>query len=93
MYNLLISICSQIESPADVQLHLAALRGNAVQVKRVLDSGRVHVDCQDEVCVHQPQMKSTVQPYVGPIYYIYTQPQMLSNVPNILITLYWFTII
>lgn len=38
----------QKESPSDVQLHLAALRGNEVQLKRILDSGKVHVDCQDE---------------------------------------------
>lgn len=39
----------QKETPSDVQLHLAALRGDEIVLKRVLDSGKVHVDCKDEV--------------------------------------------
>lgn len=30
-------------------LHLAALRGDVVEMRRVLDTGKVHVDCKDEV--------------------------------------------
>lgn len=36
------------ETLSDVQLHLAALRGDEMLLKRVLDSGKVHVDCRDE---------------------------------------------
>lgn len=32
-----------------MQLHLAALAGDLNVVKRVLDSGKVHVDSRDEV--------------------------------------------
>jgi hypothetical protein len=39
----------QKETPSDQQLHLAALQGNVEQLRRVLDSGRVHVDCKDKV--------------------------------------------
>lgn len=39
----------QKETPSSIQLHLAALRGDLVALKRVLDSGKVHVDCRDEV--------------------------------------------
>lgn len=30
-------------------LHLAAVRGDVVELRRVLDTGKVHVDCKDEV--------------------------------------------
>lgn len=40
---------SQKETPSDVMLHLAALRGDVVELRRVLDTGKVHVDCKDEV--------------------------------------------
>ncbi|XP_021339333.1 ankyrin repeat domain-containing protein 29-like [Mizuhopecten yessoensis] len=36
------------ETPSDQQLHLAALQGNFDLLKRVLDSGKVHVDCKDK---------------------------------------------
>ncbi|XP_017130383.1 ankyrin repeat domain-containing protein 29 [Drosophila gunungcola] len=36
------------ETPSDVQLHMAAMRGDEVALLRVLDSGKVHVDCKDE---------------------------------------------
>ncbi|CAD6997751.1 unnamed protein product [Ceratitis capitata] len=36
------------ETPSDVLLHLAALRGDEINLRRVLDSGKVHVDCKDE---------------------------------------------
>ena len=39
----------QKETPSDVLLHLAALRGDDITLHRVLDSGKVHVDCKDEV--------------------------------------------
>lgn len=39
----------QKETPSDVQLHMAAMRGDEVALLRVLDSGKVHVDCKDEV--------------------------------------------
>ncbi|CAL7947712.1 unnamed protein product [Xylocopa violacea] len=37
------------ESPWDVELHLAAARGDAKRLRVLLDSGRVHVDCKDKV--------------------------------------------
>lgn len=40
----------QKETPSDQQLHLAALQGNVDQIQRVLNSGKVHVDCKDKVC-------------------------------------------
>lgn len=39
----------QKETLSDIQLHLAALRGDEMMLKKVLDSGKVHVDCKDEV--------------------------------------------
>jgi hypothetical protein len=39
----------QKESPSDVQLHLAALQGDVDLLRRVLDSGKVHVDSKDKV--------------------------------------------
>ena len=39
----------QKETPSDQQLHLAALQGNLEQLKKVIDSGKVHVDCKDKV--------------------------------------------
>ena len=30
-------------------MHLSALRGDEIMLKKVLDSGKVHVDCKDEV--------------------------------------------
>ncbi|XP_024223358.1 ankyrin repeat domain-containing protein 29 isoform X1 [Bombus impatiens] len=36
------------ESPWDVELHLAAARGDAKRLRVLLDSGRVHVDCKDK---------------------------------------------
>lgn len=45
----LVVFCLQKETPSDVLLHLAALRGDDITLRRVLDSGKVHVDCKDEV--------------------------------------------
>lgn len=39
----------QKETPSDVLLHLAAVRGDDKKLSSLLDSGRVHVDSQDEV--------------------------------------------
>ena len=39
----------QKESPSDVQLHLAAIQGDVQLLRRVLDSGKVHVDSKDMV--------------------------------------------
>jgi len=39
----------QKESPSDVQLHLAAIQGDVQLLRRVLDSGKVHVDSKDTV--------------------------------------------
>lgn len=39
----------QKETPSDVMLHQAAWRGDVVELRRVLDTGKVHVDCKDEV--------------------------------------------
>jgi ankyrin repeat protein len=36
------------ESLSDVQLHLAALNGDSPLLRRVLDSGKVHVDSRDK---------------------------------------------
>jgi len=43
----------QKESPWDVELHLAAARGDAKRLRVLLDSGRVHVDCKDKVSIVQ----------------------------------------
>lgn len=42
----------QKETPSDIQLHLAAIHGDALLLAKLLDSGRVHVDCKDEVSLH-----------------------------------------
>ncbi len=34
---------------SDQQVHLAALQGNVDLLRKVLDSGKVHVDCKDKV--------------------------------------------
>jgi hypothetical protein len=39
----------QKESPSDVQLHLAAIQGDMQLLRRILDSGKVHVDSKDTV--------------------------------------------
>jgi hypothetical protein len=39
----------QKESLSDVQLHLAALQGDVALLRRVLDSGKDHVDSKDKV--------------------------------------------
>ena len=39
----------QKETASDQQLHLAALQGNVDQLKKVLESGKVHVDSKDKV--------------------------------------------
>ena len=39
----------QTESPLDFELHLAVRLNDAHRIQMILDSGRVHVDCQDEV--------------------------------------------
>ena len=39
----------QKETLSDIKLHLAALRGDEMLLRKVLDSGKVHVDCKDEV--------------------------------------------
>lgn len=39
----------QKETPSDIQLHLAAIRGDEILLRKLLDSGKVHVDCKDEV--------------------------------------------
>ena len=44
-----ISGVLQKESPTDQQLHLSALQGNVDQLKKVLESGKVHVDSKDKV--------------------------------------------
>lgn len=45
----LYSFIMQKETLSDIQLHLAALRGDEMLLRKVLDSGKVHVDCKDEV--------------------------------------------
>lgn len=39
----------QKESLSDVQLHYAAMTGDLNLLKRILDSGKVHVDSKDKV--------------------------------------------
>lgn len=39
----------QKDAPSDQQLHLAALQGNVEQIRKVFESGKVHVDCKDKV--------------------------------------------
>ncbi|KFB39981.1 hypothetical protein ZHAS_00007368 [Anopheles sinensis] len=48
------------ETLSDVQLHLAALRGDEMLLKRVLDSGKVHVDCRDEVSELRKERKGNI---------------------------------
>lgn len=43
------SFLLQKETPHDIQLHLASIRGDVTTLRKLLDSGRVHVDCKDEV--------------------------------------------
>lgn len=43
---------SQKESLSDVQLHLAALNGDLNLLKRILDSGKVHLDSKDKVSIY-----------------------------------------
>lgn len=33
----------------DIKLHAAAAKGESETISRLLDTGRVHVDCQDNV--------------------------------------------
>jgi len=50
----------QKETPSDQQLHLAALQGNVEQIRKVLEGGKVHVDCKDKVtttCVFFSRLK------------------------------------
>ena len=51
MYSYLFAL--QKESKSDQQLHLAALQGNLSTLQRVLDSGKVHVDCKDKVRLYK----------------------------------------
>ncbi|KAK6625360.1 hypothetical protein RUM43_005657 [Polyplax serrata] len=37
------------ETPSDAQLHYAAFYGKLPLLRRVLDSGKVHVDCSDKM--------------------------------------------
>lgn len=39
----------QKESLSDVQLHNVAREGDLYLLRRILDSGKVHVDCKDKV--------------------------------------------
>ena len=41
----------QKDIPSDQQLHLAALQGNLEDLRNVLETGKVHVDCKDKVGV------------------------------------------
>ncbi|XP_039292587.1 ankyrin repeat domain-containing protein 29 [Nilaparvata lugens] len=36
------------ETPSDVRLHWAAVNGDVALIRRLLDSGKVHVDCRDK---------------------------------------------
>lgn len=36
------------ETPRDVKFHLAAINGKVETIVKLLDSGRIHVDCQDK---------------------------------------------
>lgn len=49
LFTLIFFSLLQKETPSDIQLHLAAIRGDDVLLRKLLDSGRVHVDCKDEV--------------------------------------------
>ncbi|KAK6638095.1 hypothetical protein RUM44_008520 [Polyplax serrata] len=40
--------CNEKETPSDAQLHYAAFYGKLPLLRRVLDSGKVHVDCSDK---------------------------------------------
>lgn len=48
LFKLILLLIQQKETPSDVQLHAAALRGDLIALKRLLGSGRTHVDCRDE---------------------------------------------
>ena len=47
-----VCVLLQKETPSDQQLHLAALQGNVEQLRKVLETGKVHVDCKDKVSEH-----------------------------------------
>lgn len=47
----------QKETLSDIQLHLAAMRGDEMLLRKVLDSGKVHVDCKDEVRLEISSLK------------------------------------
>jgi hypothetical protein len=49
----------QKESPSDVQLHLAAIQGDVQLLRRILDSGKVHVDSKDTVRAYWVAPKCT----------------------------------
>lgn len=49
MENLYYLFLLQKETPSDVQLHAAAFHGDLTLLQKVLDSGKVHVDCRDKV--------------------------------------------
>ena len=44
----------QKESPLDMELHQAAKMGDAKKIKKVLETGRVYVDCQDPEVSKKP---------------------------------------
>lgn len=39
----------QKETPLDIKLHAAAANGDTKLIQKLLDTGRVHVDCRDDV--------------------------------------------
>lgn len=45
---ILVLLSAQKESLSDVQLHVAAREGDLQLLRRILDSGKVHVDCKDK---------------------------------------------
>lgn len=58
-----LSFSTQKETLSDIKLHLAALRGDEMLLRKVLDSGKVHVDCKDEVMklINSPSQQTAVE--------------------------------
>ena len=46
----------QVETKLDLDLHRAAATGSSKLLQKILDTGKVHVDCQDEVKILVIQM-------------------------------------
>ena len=51
----------QKDTASDQPLHLAALQGNLEQLRTVLETGSVHVDCKDKVEIISRQLVTSTR--------------------------------